>query len=132
MSTGSPVDVIAEPIRNQLELLMRHSDAAEVADMLAACVLSRLEGAGHRVVTGGMITRVYRAAGFIQGHRYLSQTHSNADLKRVEHWFSVEMKRLEGLPGVDTVRLEYRDELDSDWNLLESVSSCTQHDRAYQ
>lgn len=132
MSKPNPARIIASPIREYLEATMRRSEAEEVADMLAACVLSRLEGAGHRVVTGGMITRVYRAAGFIQGHRYLSQTHSNADLKRVEHWFSVEMKRLEGLPGVDTVRLEYRDELDSDWNLLESVSSCTQHDRAYQ
>lgn len=86
--------------------------------------VERLGAAGHTIVPSGNVTRVYRAASTL-GQQYMMPTYFSADLEEAERWFALQQKMLGGLPGVETVRLEYRDELDSDWQPLAAAASAT-------
>lgn len=69
------------------------------------------------IVPKSDIVRIYRAASTL-GDRYMMPTHFGADLEEAERWFALQQKMLDGLPGVDTVRLEYQDMWVTKWEPL--------------
>ncbi|WP_155293648.1 hypothetical protein [Rhodococcoides fascians] len=81
---------------------------------LAAHVVSKLTDAGYSIVPSDGIVRTYQAASTL-GHRYMSPKTFGCDREEAERWFKLHQKMLDGLPGVDTVRLEYRDEYVTGW-----------------
>lgn len=69
------------------------------------------------IVPKSDIVRIYRAASTL-GQQYMMPTHFGADLEEAERWFGLQQKMLDGLPGVDTVRLEYQDMWVTTWEPL--------------
>lgn len=66
------------------------------------------------IVPKSDIVRIYRAASAL-GDRYMMPTYFGADLEEAERWFALQQKMLDGLPGVDTVRLEFQDMWVTTW-----------------
>lgn len=67
------------------------------------------------------IVRIYRAASTL-GQQYMMPTHFGADREEAERWFGLQQKVLDGLPGIDTVRLEYQDMWVTKWEPLDVAS----------
>ncbi|WP_167677945.1 hypothetical protein [Rhodococcus sp. B10] len=92
--------------------------------ILAGHQVERLRHHGHTIVPSDGIVRTYRAASTL-GQKYMLPTTFGCDREEAERWFELHQSALAGLPGVDTVQLEYRDELDSDWEPLAAAASPT-------
>lgn len=77
-------------------------------------VVSKLTDAGYSIMPSEGIVRTYQAASML-GFRYMLPKHFGCDREEAERWFKLHQSALDGLPGVDTVRLEYRDEYVTGW-----------------
>ena len=88
----------------------------------AAHVVSMLSEHGYSIVPSEGIVRTYQAASTL-GHRYMLPKGFGCDREEAERWFTLQQSALEGLPGVDTVRLEYRDEYVTGWLPLAAAAA---------
>lgn len=127
MSTPNPTQVIAEGMREVAtegqkgtpgtrddgQLWGAFPNTMTLTD-LAAHVVSKLTDAGYSIMPSEGIVRTYQAASML-GFRYMLPKHFGCDREEAERWFKLHQSALDGLPGVDTVRLEYRDEYVTGW-----------------
>jgi len=115
VSTPNPthIDVIAKAAGKVLwdaDGTLNFRLNAEIAEH----VVSKLTDAGYSIVPSEGIVRTYQAASML-GFRYMLPKHFGCDREEAERWFKLHQSALDGLPGVDTVRLEYRDEYVTGW-----------------
>ena len=126
MSTPNPAEVIAEALAKHQprqiwpgnpKLVCRNSDcySCDWTPAHQASVIAALPDTA--IVPRKDIVRIYRAASTL-GQQYMMPTHFGADREEAERWFGLQQKMLDGLPGVDTVRLEYQDMWFTDWTPL--------------
>ena len=95
---------------------------------LAAHVVSVLAASGHTIVPSEGIVRTYQAASTL-GSRYMLPKNFGCDREEAERWFELHQSALDGLPGVDTVRLEYRDEFATGWLPLIAAAAADEEDQ---
>ena len=128
MSDFSVVGVLAEALaqhgvkaRSGRHGVLVHCSCGVASEDHAAHVASVVAALPNiAVVPKSDIVRIYRAASTL-GDRYMMPTHFGADLEEAERWFALQQKMLDGLPGVDTVRLEYQDMWVTKWEPLEAA-----------
>lgn len=95
---------------------------------IAAHVVSKLSEHGYSIVPTEGLVRTYQAASTL-GHRYMSPKTFGCDREEAERWFELHQSALDGLPGVDTVRLEYRDEFATGWLPLLAAAAAAKEDQ---
>lgn len=105
----SEIGIIAEVLRHRFGVV-NVTDSEKVADR----IMERLNQGGYSIVPSDGIVRTYQAASTL-GSRYMLPKHFGCDREEAERWFKLHQSALDGLPGVDTVRLEYRDEYVTGW-----------------
>ena len=90
------------------------------AEDFAAHVVSELTDAGYSIIPSDGIVRTYQATSTL-GSRYMLPKHFGCDREEAERWFKLHQSALDGLPGVDTVRLEYQDMWVTTWEPLDAA-----------
>ena len=106
---GYWLDVADNPSVDRIRRMHRAHQASAVAALPDIAIVPRKD-----------IVRIYRAASTL-GQQYMMPTHFGADREEAERWFGLQQKMLDGLPGVDTVRLEYQDMWFTDWAPLNAT-----------
>lgn len=106
--------ILSALIEDEKRWVSQRGWAITEAREYAAHVVSKLTDAGYSIIPGEGIVRTYQAASTL-GSRYMLPKHFGIDREEAERWFELHQSALDGLPGVDTVRLEYRDEYVTGW-----------------